>query len=195
MNTEYYKLEEPARPEHPELQPLHRFLRRSLFPRKEPEWELRYHHPAQRRCRRTPAGRREWDLHADYLARRKELPNSVWCAYHSNSGVIVAGEDIKYALAADPPASILSSCSGNIATYHDKTSPNGDIGMDEVVDSLIHEFSETVTDPDGTAWYTAGGAGAATFATSSTELPSSLRTVRTPTTPSEAGTLGAGNLV
>jgi hypothetical protein len=87
-----------------------------------------------------------------------KLPNNVWCAYHSNSGAIVAGEDIKYALAADPPASILSSCSGNIATYHDKTSPNGDVGMDEVVDSLIHEISETVTDPDGTAWYTAGGA-------------------------------------
>jgi len=86
-----------------------------------------------------------------------KLPSSVWCAYHSNSSTIVSGKDIKYALAADPPASILSSCSGNIVTYHDKTSPNGDVGMDEVVDSLIHELSETVTDPDGTAWYTAGG--------------------------------------
>lgn len=86
-----------------------------------------------------------------------KLPNSVWCAYHSNTSAIVSGKDIKYALAADPPASILSSCSGNIATYHDKTSPNGDIGMDEVVDSLIHELSETVTDPDGTAWFTSNG--------------------------------------
>ncbi len=86
-----------------------------------------------------------------------KLPSSVWCAYHSNTNAIVTGEDIKYTLAADPPSSILSSCSGNIAIYHDKTSPNGDIGMDEVVDSLIHELSETVTDPDGTAWYTANG--------------------------------------
>jgi Phosphate-induced protein 1 conserved region len=86
-----------------------------------------------------------------------KLPNSVWCAYHSNTNAIVSGSDIKYALAADPPSSILSSCSGNIANYHDKTSPNGDIGMDEVVDSLIHELSETVTDPDGTAWYTSNG--------------------------------------
>ena len=87
-----------------------------------------------------------------------KLPSSVWCAYHFHSSAIVTGDDIKYAVAADPPKSILSSCSGNIANYHDKTSPNGDIGMDEVVDSLIHELSETVTDPDINAWYTAGGA-------------------------------------
>jgi len=82
----------------------------------------------------------------------------VWCAYHSHSSAIVTGVDIKYSLAADPPASILNSCSGNLATYHDTTSPNGDIGMDEVVESLIQEISETVTDPDLNAWYTSGGA-------------------------------------
>jgi Phosphate-induced protein 1 conserved region len=86
-----------------------------------------------------------------------KLPNSVWCAYHYDSNSIVTGENIKYAVAADPPKSLYSSCSGNIATYHDKTSPNGDIGMDEVIDSLIHEISETVTDPDVYAWYTANG--------------------------------------
>jgi len=86
-----------------------------------------------------------------------KLPKSVWCAYHTHTSAIVTGEDIKYALAADPPASILSSCSGNLATFHDTTSPNGDVGMDEVVDSLIHELSETVTDPDLNAWYTSGG--------------------------------------
>ena len=81
-----------------------------------------------------------------------------WCAYHSHSTAIVTGQDIKFALAADPPASILTSCSGNLATFGDTTSPNGDIGMDEVVDSLIHELSETVTDPDINAWFTSGGA-------------------------------------
>ena len=86
-----------------------------------------------------------------------KLPNNVWCAYHTHSSAIVTGDDIKYALAADPPASILRSCSGNLATFGDTTSPNGDIGMDEVVDSLIHELSETVTDPDINAWYTSGG--------------------------------------
>lgn len=86
-----------------------------------------------------------------------DLPRDVWCAYHSNSGQIVAGEDIKYAVAPDPPKPILKFCSGNLAVYHDGTSPNGDVGMDEVVDSLIHEFSETVTDPNGTAWFTRNG--------------------------------------
>lgn len=86
-----------------------------------------------------------------------KLPKNVWCAYHTHSTAIVTGEDIKYALAADPPASVLRSCSGNLATYGDTTSPNGDAGMDEVVDSLIHELSETVTDPDINAWYTSNG--------------------------------------
>ena len=86
-----------------------------------------------------------------------KLPKNVWCAYHTHSTAIVTGEDIKYALAADPPASVLRSCSGNLATYGDTTSPNGDVGMDEVVDSLIHELSETVTDPDINAWYTSNG--------------------------------------
>jgi hypothetical protein len=87
-----------------------------------------------------------------------KLPKSVWCAFHSHTtNAIVSGMDIKYALAADPPASILRSCSGNLATFGDTTSPNGDVGMDEVVDSLIHELSETVTDPDGSAWFTSNG--------------------------------------
>jgi len=86
-----------------------------------------------------------------------KLPKNVWCAYHTHSTAIITGDDVKYALAADPPASILSGCSGNLATFHDTTSPNGDVGMDEVVDSLIHEFSETVTDPDINAWYTSNG--------------------------------------
>ncbi len=86
-----------------------------------------------------------------------KLPKNVWCAYHAHSTAIITGDDVKYALAADPPASILKSCSGNLATYGDTTSPNGDVGMDEVVDSLIHEFSETVTDPDINAWYTSNG--------------------------------------
>jgi hypothetical protein len=86
-----------------------------------------------------------------------KLPKNVWCAYHTHSTAIITGDDVKYALAADPPASILSECSGNLATFHDTTSPNGDIGMDEVVDSLIHELSETVTDPDINAWYTSNG--------------------------------------
>jgi len=60
----------------------------------------------------------------------------------------------KYAVAPDPPPSLYSGCSGNVANYGDTTSPNGDIGMDAVADDLIHELSETTTDPDLSAWYT-----------------------------------------
>ena len=86
------------------------------------------------------------------------VPNSTWCAYHTHSTSIVSGTDIKYAVAPDPPPSFYSSCSGNVANYGDTTSPNGDIGMDVVADDLIHEISETVTDPDLSAWYTKNGA-------------------------------------
>lgn len=85
------------------------------------------------------------------------LPKSVWCAYHWHSTGIVIGEDIKYAVAPDPPQGRQSSCSGNVANFGDTTSPNGDIGMDAVADDLIHELSETATDPDGSAWFTKNG--------------------------------------
>lgn len=86
------------------------------------------------------------------------LPRSVWCAYHTHSTSIVTGEDIKYAVAPDPPQSLLASCSGNVANFGDATSPNGDIGMDAVADDLIHELSETSSDPDLNAWFTKSGA-------------------------------------
>lgn len=85
------------------------------------------------------------------------LPKSVWCAYHTHSTSIVSGEDIKYAVAPDPPQSLYASCSGNVANFGDTTSPNGDIGMDAVADDLIHELSETATDPDLNAWFTKNG--------------------------------------
>jgi hypothetical protein len=37
--------------------------------------------------------------------------------------------------------------------FHEDNSPNDDIGADSVCDTLIHELSETVTDPDLDAWY------------------------------------------
>ncbi|HEY2169200.1 MAG TPA: hypothetical protein VGJ30_06205 [Candidatus Angelobacter sp.] len=87
------------------------------------------------------------------------LPKSVWCAYHTHSSNIVVGQDIKYAVAPDPPAgSLQASCSGNVANFGDTTSPNGDIGMDAVADDLIHELSETASDPDLNAWFTKNGA-------------------------------------
>ncbi|HEY6763372.1 MAG TPA: hypothetical protein VI386_01260 [Candidatus Sulfotelmatobacter sp.] len=85
------------------------------------------------------------------------LPDNVWCAYHAYSPLIIPGNEVTYAIAADPPTGIVAQCSGNLAIYHDKLSPNFDMGMDSVADSLIHELAETVTDPLINAWFTFTG--------------------------------------
>jgi Phosphate-induced protein 1 conserved region len=84
------------------------------------------------------------------------VPKGSYCGYHTHSTSIVAGTDIKYAFIPDP-GPVHYDCSGNVAVYGDTTSPNGDIGMDSVADTLIHEVSETVTDPDLNAWFTKSG--------------------------------------
>lgn len=81
------------------------------------------------------------------------FPNS-FCAYHTHSNSIVSGHDIHYALAPEPAA--VGACDGNFANGQTVT-PNGDAGADEITDSLMHEFSETVSDPDINAWYTSNG--------------------------------------
>jgi hypothetical protein len=77
-----------------------------------------------------------------------------FCAYHTRSNV--AGTDIKWALIPEP-GSKGAACDGNFANGQTVT-PNGDAGADEMVDSIMHELSETVTDPDLNAWYTSNGA-------------------------------------
>ncbi len=78
-----------------------------------------------------------------------------FCAYHSTSASIVAGHTIRYALVPDP-SQRCTVCDGNFA-LGDSATPNGDAGADEMVDSMFHELSETVTDPDLNAWYTSNG--------------------------------------
>ncbi len=85
------------------------------------------------------------------------LPDNVWCAYHAYAPGIVEGSQVAYAIAPDPPGGVLGGCSGNIAIYHDKVSPNFDLGMDSVVDSLLHELGEATTDPFITGWFTFTG--------------------------------------
>ena len=78
-----------------------------------------------------------------------------FCAYHTRSTGIISGHTIHYALAPEP-GSKCTACDGNFA-FGQSTTPNGDPGADEVVDSLEHELSETVTDPDLNAWFTSNG--------------------------------------
>jgi len=80
-----------------------------------------------------------------------------FCAYHSNSTSIISGKDIKYSLVPDP-SQACDGCSGNVAVFGENITPNGDLGADEMTDSIMHELSETVSDPDLNAWYTRSGA-------------------------------------
>jgi hypothetical protein len=80
-----------------------------------------------------------------------------FCAYHSTSTAISQGLHIRYALIPDP-SQRCSACNGGIAVYGDTVTPNLDMGADTMTDDIIHELSETVTDPDINAWYTKSGA-------------------------------------
>ena len=80
-----------------------------------------------------------------------------YCAYHNTSTSISNGLHIRYALIPDPTQKC-SACNGGIAVYGDQVTPNGDMGADTMTDDIMHELSETVTDPDINAWYTQNGA-------------------------------------
>ena len=81
-----------------------------------------------------------------------------FCAYHSSSRGIVSGHTIRYALVPDPGTrQKCTACDGNFSLGEAGT-PNGDPGADEMTDSIMHELSETVTDPDGGGWFTSNGA-------------------------------------
>jgi hypothetical protein len=78
-----------------------------------------------------------------------------FCAYHNHSSSIAPGVSIRYALIPDP-GQRCTGCDGNVALGQNIT-PNDDMAADEMTDSIIHELSETVTDPDISAWYTKNG--------------------------------------
>lgn len=83
-----------------------------------------------------------------------------FCAYHNDTNVTLAtgqSQHIRYALIPDP-SQRCTGCNGGIAVYGDTTTPNGDMGADTMTDDIMHELSETVTDPDISAWYTQNGA-------------------------------------
>jgi len=79
-----------------------------------------------------------------------------FCAYHTRSTTVVSGHVIHYAFVPEP-SSKCTACDGNFAMGETVT-PTGDTGADEMVDSIMHELSETATDPDLNAWLTSSGA-------------------------------------
>jgi hypothetical protein len=79
---------------------------------------------------------------------------SSFCAYHTHATVNAA--NVRYALVPDPTQKC-SACNGGIAVYGDTSTPNLDMGADTITDDIMHELSESVTDPDINAWYTQAG--------------------------------------
>jgi hypothetical protein len=79
-----------------------------------------------------------------------------YCAWHNTSTTIYTGLHIRFALIPDPSQKCIA-CNGGSAVYGDKVTPNGDMGADTMTDDIMHELSETVTDPDISAWYTQSG--------------------------------------
>ena len=80
-----------------------------------------------------------------------------FCAYHNSSTAIADQLPVRYALIPDPSQKC-SACNGGVANYGDVVTPNLDMGADAMTDDIMHELSETVTDPDISAWYTQNGA-------------------------------------
>lgn len=70
---------------------------------------------------------------------------SSYCGWHTNGSI--QGTDVKYAFIGDPDR-CPSSCEEQTGN-----SPNGDTGVDGMANIVGHELDESVTDPDGNAWF------------------------------------------
>ncbi|HEX4825936.1 MAG TPA: hypothetical protein VFV19_16670 [Candidatus Polarisedimenticolaceae bacterium] len=70
---------------------------------------------------------------------------TAYCGWHNNE--TVGTTDLKYAFVEDSDR-CPSKCAGQQGV-----SPNGDTGVDGAINIIAHELEESVTDPDGNAWY------------------------------------------
>ena len=72
-----------------------------------------------------------------------------FCGYHSLRAF--NNTQLHYAFIGNPAPSHLIACSTQ------PISPNGNPGADAMASTIAHELEETITDPDGNAWFDAGG--------------------------------------
>jgi hypothetical protein len=73
-----------------------------------------------------------------------------YCGWHT-FGTIADANEIKYAFIGNP-ANCLEACSPQMTR-----SPNGNLGVDAMINVIAHELDEIVTDPLLNAWYDAHG--------------------------------------
>src|SRR5450830_840741 len=72
-----------------------------------------------------------------------------YCGWHSNANI--GANNVKYSFVGNATTIAPSGCGVN------NPSPNGDGGADGMASVMYHELSETVSDPDGNAWYDGSG--------------------------------------
>jgi hypothetical protein len=72
-----------------------------------------------------------------------------YCGWHTAS--TIAGTTIKYSFVGDPTGPSLANCSMQ------SSSPNGNPGADAMVSVVAHELDESITDPNGNAWFDSRG--------------------------------------
>jgi Phosphate-induced protein 1 conserved region/Divergent InlB B-repeat domain len=72
-----------------------------------------------------------------------------FCGFHNHANLL--GADIKFAFVGNIDR-CPSKCAAQIGS-----GPNGNPGADAMVNVMAHELNETVTDPDGNAWFDVNG--------------------------------------
>jgi phosphate-induced protein 1 len=81
---------------------------------------------------------------------------TAFCGFHT-SGTF-GTTDIKVAFVGDPSTQCPSGHTGGTCSAQ-ALSPNGDEGADAMANVMAHELNETITDPDGNAWFHLNTAG------------------------------------
>ena len=86
---------------------------------------------------------------------------NLYCGWHSSETMdylntiptpaVAPATDMKYSFVGDAGGN--SAC-----TVQTKTSPNSNVGADAMTSVIAHELEETVTDPDGTGWWSTSAA-------------------------------------
>jgi len=69
-----------------------------------------------------------------------------FCGFHTRA--LLNGSDIKYAFVGN-----IDRCPNACAASNLGPGPNGNAGADAMANVIVHELSETVTDPDMNAWF------------------------------------------
>ncbi|HEX3153857.1 MAG TPA: hypothetical protein VHV32_04490 [Candidatus Angelobacter sp.] len=81
---------------------------------------------------------------------------TAFCGFHT-SGTL-GTTDIKVAFVGDPATQCPSGHAGGTCSVQ-ALSPNGNEGADAMANVMAHELNETITDPDGNAWFHLNTAG------------------------------------